>query len=299
MLQRLSILASQMCSCVQPCGLLVLAVHSQTAFLVLPHVTLSSGPRCSFSVGCSSANTSGSSSLTSPRLPCCPTASCAFFHRVEAQADTLAGCICVRLTHRDVAADRDIGWWQLSSLHSLLRPNCGLQLLIPIIKPVYHCIARQGSPDEWAHLGTSWAARAALLGPDLDLSYPAAMLAAPPGGSPLAVTAQGCGIQGCICFEVPLSHQVRALGSQRLAQAHSEAAAWTEKACLAVWWRASTPNGSWRVWLATAHHNKSSMAVRQDIPALHLQLRELERRPHHIELIPGMGSRDGSSPPNL
>ena len=56
------------------------------------------------------------------------------------------------------------------------------------------------------------------------------MLAALPCGAPLAVTPQGCGIQGCIGLEVPLPHQVHALGSQGLAQAHSEAAAWKEEA---------------------------------------------------------------------
>ena len=56
------------------------------------------------------------------------------------------------------------------------------------------------------------------------------MLAALPGRSALAVAAQGGGLQGCIGLEVPLPHQVRALCGQGLAQAHSEAAAWTEGA---------------------------------------------------------------------
>jgi len=51
------------------------------------------------------------------------------------------------------------------------------------------------------------------------------MCPALPGGSPLTVAAQGCGLQACVSLEIPLPHQVWALGSQRLAQAHSETAA--------------------------------------------------------------------------
>ena len=54
--------------------------------------------------------------------------------------------------------------------------------------------SRARSSGEREYLGTFWAAWAALLGPDLDLRHPAAMLAALPGSSPLAVAAQGCGI---------------------------------------------------------------------------------------------------------